>query len=128
MSGRKRNHVVQINMADSEYAQFKNRFADSGKQTITAYGLDALLNSRITSQQLIDEVAKTNKCLADIQKVERGIGNNINQIARKINTKDTALKADVENLLLEYHSSNKQREELWRLIRLLLTRLQHMAR
>lgn len=126
MANRKRKNVVRIYFSDDEYRRFLNRVKTSNKPSISSYGLDALLNSQITPQAYIDEVNSINKNMADLQKIERGIGTNINQIAHKVNYFDSATYEDVQNLISVYNLHHAEREALWQLIKSYLARLLHI--
>ena len=123
---RKRNNTIHIQMNDNELNRMRDRMQQSNKHTIQAYALDALLNSKITDQRLIDELQSTNKLISDVDKIEKGIGNNINQIAKKVNTYDVVLSDDIDNIRIELDKSKKERNELWLSIRLLVQKLQHI--
>lgn len=123
---RKRSNTIHIQMNDNELNRMRDRIQQSNKHTIQAYALDALLNSKITDQRLIDELQSTNKLISDVDKIEKGIGNNINQIAKKVNTYDVVLSDDIDNIRIELDKSKKERNELWLSIRLLVQKLQHI--
>lgn len=123
---RKRNNTIHIKMNDNELNRMRDRIQQSNKHTIQAYALDALLNGEITDQQLIDELQNTNKLITNINNIENGIGNNINQIAKKVNTYDVVLSDDIDNIRIELDKSKKERNELWLSIRLLVQKLQHI--
>lgn len=122
---RKRNNTVHIQMNDNELDMLKNRIKESNKSSIQSYALDALLNGEITDGRLIEELTNTNKLISDIDRIEKGIGNNVNQIAKKINTYDIVLQDDLDIIKLEINKSKKERTELWQLIRLYLQKLEH---
>lgn len=123
---RKRNNTIHIQMNDNELNRMRDRIQQSNKHTIQAYALDALLNGEITDQQLIDELQNTNKLITNINNIENGIGNNINQIAKKVNTYDVVLSNDIEDIKLEIDKSREERNNLWQLIRSLQQKLQHI--
>lgn len=127
MANRKRNHVVRFYLSDAEFALFKDRIARSGKKTMSAFALDALLNSEIISQDYIDGINLINKNLSEIQRIDRGIGSNINQIAHRVNTYNTASHNDIEQLINEYHYNRAVKEAIWRQIKLYLAQLRHIT-
>lgn len=122
---RKRNNTVHIQMNDKELDRFKAKIKESNKPSIQSYALDALLNGEITDRRLIEELTNTNRLIADIDRIEKGIGNNVNQIAKKVNTYDIVIKDDIEIIKMEINKSKKERTELWQLIRLYLQKLEH---
>ena len=124
---RKRNNTVHIQMNDNELKTMKDKVEQSHKKTIQSYALDALLNGEITDQRLIEELQNTNKLISDIDRIEKGIGNNVNQIAKKVNTYDVVLTDDIETIKIEIEKSRKERDELWLSIRSLLQKLQHIT-
>lgn len=122
---RKRNNTVHIQMNDNELDMLKNRIKESNKSSIQSYALDALLNGEITDGRLIEELTNTNKLISDIDRIEKGIGINVNQIAKKVNTYDIVLQDDIDNIKMEIDKSKQERNELWQLTRLYLQKLKH---
>ena len=51
---RRRNNMVKVAFTDDEYNMLVNKIKESGKPTVQSYALDALLNSEVTSQALVD--------------------------------------------------------------------------
>lgn len=123
---KKRTNSIHVKLSENELLELKKKIKNSNKPTMQAYALDALLNSKITDQRLIDELHQINCNFSDLANTERGIGNNINQIARKVNTYDVVLQQDLESLNLEFQKNKKEREELWRQIRLYLQTQEHI--
>ena len=126
MANRRRNKNIKIRLTDSEYAQLLSRLEESGRESIQQYGLDALLNSEITSPELLQAVRTINDRFADLQRIERGIGTNINQIAHQCNSNGYASPVELNRVLVEYQLANEERRSTWQLIRSLLTMLSHM--
>ncbi len=125
MANRRRKNVVRIYLSDDEYSKFKQRLARSGKKNISSYGLDALLNSQITSQSYIDGINLLNLKLSELQRIDRGIGTNINQIAHRVNYYDSVSRDDIQQLLSAYHSHRSEKEELWQQIKSYQAQLLH---
>lgn len=122
---RKRNNTVHIQLNDNELDILKDRIKESNKSSIQSYALDALLNREITDGRLIEELTNTNKLISDIDRIEKGIGINVNQIAKKVNTYDIVLQDDIDNIKMEIDKSKQERNELWQLTRLYLQKLKH---
>ncbi len=122
---RKRNNTIHIQMNDNELDMLKNRIKESNKSSIQSYALDALLNREITDGRLVEELTNTNKLISDIDRIEKGIGINVNQIAKKVNTYDIVLRDDIDNIKMEIDKSKQERNELWQLTRLYLQKLKH---
>ena len=122
---RKRNNTVHIQMNDNELGTLKDRVKESNKPSIQSYALDALLDGQITDGRLIEELTNTNKLISDIDRIEKGIGVNVNQIAKKVNTYDIVLQDDIDIIKMEIDKSKQERNELWQLTRLYLQKLKH---
>lgn len=116
----KRKHDVKVRMSDNEYEQFLARVNDAGT-TQQMYGLDALLCAQITPKEEIDLLVELNQQMADLVRIQRGIGNNINQVAHRVNINHGVEAHDIEQLQIECESYGKENNRLWQLIRLLLT-------
>ncbi len=104
-------------MTDDEYAKYLRRLEESGKGTNQSFGLDALLESQITSQELIDELQLLSQKFAKQQINERNIGTNINQIAKVANSTGCIDSKKLDSSLSELHTTTKERNELWQSLR-----------
>ena len=81
---RKRNNVVFARFSDEEYAMLMERLADT-QQTINSYVINSALNATILSGEVIEMLKEQNRQLCEIEKQLRGIGTNLNQMAKKLN-------------------------------------------
>ncbi len=124
MAKRKREHVVSIRMNDAEYDRFKERLDDAGNRTKQAFGLDALLETEITSQEVIEQLRDMNRKMKDQQISDRNIGNNLNQIVKKVNASGNIDSSKLEANLTELLKASEERGKLWQLLRLLVAELQ----
>ena len=116
---RKRRYDVRIRMNKEEKETFQKKLEEAGNLTMESYGLDALLNCKVTSQDEIDNLVEINKQFSKMNQNLSLIGNNINQIARKVNSENAVTRDELENLSKEiskYKESEVQ--ELWQSIRL----------
>lgn len=121
---RKRRYDVRIRMNREEKETFQKKLEEAGNLTMESYGLDALLNCKVTSQDEIDNLVEINKQFSKMNQNLSLIGNNINQIARKVNSENAVTRDELENLSKEiskYKESEVQ--ELWQSIRLYLAEI-----
>lgn len=121
---RKRRYDVRIRMNKEEKETFQKKLEEAGNLTMESYGLDALLNCKVTSQDEIDNLVEINKQFSKMNQNLSLIGNNINQIARKVNSENAVTRDELENLSKEiskYKESEVQ--ELWQSIRLYLAEI-----
>ncbi|MDY3769056.1 MAG: plasmid mobilization relaxosome protein MobC [Sphaerochaetaceae bacterium] len=121
---RKRRYDVRIRMNKEEKETFQKKLEEAGNLTMESYGLDALLNCKVTSQDEIDNLVEINKQFSKMNQNLSLIGNNINQIARKVNSENAVTQDELENLSKEiskYKESEVQ--ELWQSIRLYLAEI-----
>lgn len=94
---RKRNKAITIRLTPEEYALLKEKAALSGR-TQQMFMIEAGLNGKITSEEVIEELKYKNRLLADIDRQLRGMGTNLNQMAHvangqgRIPTADTLLQ------------------------------------
>jgi hypothetical protein len=108
-----------MNKAEHDLLQRKVR--ESGR-TQQAVVIAAIADLKIVSAEEINELKKLNELLAEILRQLRGAASNINQIARRMNADGFIPRRDY----LEYLNKNiiqyrKECEEIWRLIRLLIS-------
>ena len=123
MANRKRNHVIKVSMTTEELSKFKRRLAESGKKSNQSFGLEALLDSKITSQEAITNLQNLNKTFAKQQLNERNIGTNINQIAKIANATGEIDTAKLEASLMELQEVTKERNQQWLYLRSYLQEL-----
>lgn len=121
----KRKHEIKIRMNDQEYIKLKENVQKTGT-SIQRYGLDALLTTKITSKEEIDELKQINVKFSSLLRIEKGIGNNINQISRKVNCQNKADIETIQQLSDEIHSLIEGRDKLWLLIRQLVSPNRHI--
>ena len=127
MPNRKREHVIKVSMTTEELDKFKRRLEESGKKTNQSFGLEALLDSKITSQEVVTNLQELNKTFAKQQINERNVGNNINQIAKIANATGDIDTAKLEASLLELQEITKERERQWQYLRYYLQELRTKA-
>jgi len=124
---RKRNYTVTVRMNKAEHDLLQKKVRESGR-TQQAVVIAAIADLKITSAEEIKELKKMNELLAEILRQLRGAASNINQIARRMNTDGFIPRRDY----LEYLNKNiiqyrKECEEIWRLIRQLISGQIHMV-
>ena len=123
---RKRKHQVKIWMSDEEIALLKKKINETGQDQQTVI-LNAIAGHKTTSAEEVAELKESNKQFADAIRQLRGIGNNVNQIARYANT--VGISQDGVNLHQvseEIKSSTKECEKAWQLIRQSISQRRHM--
>lgn len=123
---RKRKHQVKIWMSDEEIALLKKKINETGQDQQTVI-LNAIAGHKTTSAEEVAELKESNKQFADAIRQLRGIGNNVNQIARYANT--VGIIQDGVNLHQvseEIKSSTKECEKAWQLIRQSISQRRHM--
>ena len=81
---RKRNHPVYVRFSDQEYDQLMEKVTQSG-QTLQSYIIHTSLSGRVTSAEEVAELRAKNEWLSDIDRQLRGMGTNLNQMARIAN-------------------------------------------
>ena len=118
---RKRNQPVYIRFADDEYKQLMKKVKSSG-QTIQSYIINTALNGKVSSTEEIIEIKTKNKLLADIDRQLRGIGTNINQIAKAANTQGfiPAVK-ELSNIYSEISAMKNEVNKQWQSTRQLIS-------
>ena len=124
---RKRNYAVTIRMNKAEYELLQRKVRESGR-TQQAVVIAAIADLKITSAEEIKELKKMNELLAEILRQLRGAASNINQIARRMNSDSFIPRGDyltkINENIIQYR---RECEEIWRLIRQLISGQIHMV-
>ena len=123
---RKRKHQVKIWMSDEEIALLKKKINETGQDQQTVI-LNAIAGHKTTSAEEVAELKESNKQFADAIRQLRGIGNNVNQIARYANTVGVIQDGvNLHQVSEEITSSTKECEKAWQLIRQSISQRRHM--
>ena len=88
--GRLRDKEIHVRMTESEYARVKANYEESGKVTMNDFIVDASINGytiNVDYSQLKELCYEINR-----------IGNNINQIAHKVNSTNNVLQTDIDEI------------------------------
>ena len=123
---RKRKHQVKIWMSDEEIALLKKKINETGQDQQTVI-LNAIAGHKTTSVEEVAELKESNKQFADAIRQLRGIGNNVNQIARYANTVGVIQDGvNLHQVSEDIKSSTKECEKAWQLIRQSISQRRHM--
>ncbi len=117
---RKRNHTITIRMNDKEYEMLQKKIEESGR-TQQAVVIAAIEDVKIASASEIRSLQELNKTLGEMNRLLRGIGTNINQIARITNAGGYP-RMDVLKQMGELIAGYRRGcEEIWQSIRQLIS-------
>ena len=123
---RKRKHQVKIWMSDEEIALLKKKVNETGQDQQTVI-LNAIVSHKTTSVAEVEKLKEANKYFADTVRQLRGIGNNVNQIARYANTVGVIQDGvNLHQVSEEITSITKECEKAWQLIRQSISQRRHM--
>ena len=123
---RKRKHQVKIWMSDEEIAMLKKKIDETGQDQQTVI-LNAIAGHKTTSAEEVAELKESNKQFADAIRQLRGIGNNVNQIARYANTVGVIQDGvNLQQVSEDIKSITKECEKAWQLIRQSISQRRHM--
>ena len=123
---RKRKHQVKIWMSDEEIALLKKKINETGQDQQTVI-LNAIAGHKTTSAEEVAELKESNKQIADAIRQLRGIGNNVNQIARYANTVGVIQDGvNLQQVSEDIKSITKECEKAWQLIRQSISQRRHM--
>ena len=118
---RKRNYTVTVRMNKAEHDLLQKKVRESGR-TQQAVVIAAIADLKIASAEEIQELKRLNELLAEILRQLKGAAVNINQIARRINADGFIPRSDylayLNKNIIQYR---KECEEIWRLIRQLIS-------
>ena len=122
----KRKHQVKIWMSDEEIALLKKKINETGQDQQTVI-LNAIAGHKTTSAEEVAELKESNKQFSDAIRQLRGIGNNVNQIARYANTVGVIQDGvNLHQVSEDIKSSTKECEKAWQLIRQSISQRRHM--
>ncbi len=114
---RSRRHSVLIRMNDDEYRDFKAKLKKSG-QTQQSYLTAAINELKCLTPEEIEMLRWSNAQLADISRSIRGIGTNINQLAKYTNTEKTLPQQQVlQNAGNDIAEIKQEVNEAWQSLR-----------
>ena len=123
---RKRKHQVKIWMSDEEIALLKQKIKEAGLDQQTVI-INAIAGHKTTSAEEVAELKESNKQFADAIRQLRGIGNNVNQIARYANTVGVIQDGvNLHQVSEDIKSITKECEKAWQLIRQSISQRRHM--
>lgn len=123
---RKRTHQIKIWMNDEEYDLLLDKMQRSG-QTRQNVMISALKDTTITTEEEISELMHSNSLMADLLKQLRGMATNINQMAHMANaTGQIAGINELAKMNNQISNFRREGEEIWQLIRQLISQRKHM--
>ena len=96
-----RNELIKVYVTEEEKKQIRSNMQRSGLSTLTNYVRMMSLNGRVVKidfSTLKESLAETGQYVYELNK----IGNNLNQIAHKLNQTDIVEKEDVSYLASEF--------------------------
>lgn len=115
-----RNELIKVYVTKEEKKKIRSNMQRSGLSTLTNYVRMMALNGRVIKidfATLKESLAETTSYVYELNK----IGNNLNQIAHKLNQTDIVEKQDIEFLVSEFskmqENYNRSQEILLREIR-----------
>ena len=114
---RRRNKAVTVRMNETEYADFQNKVEESGLSQQT-YIISAVRGATITPSDEIAVLKEISKTFADFEKQVRGLGTNVNQMARVANGQGyLPVEEALVRLSDQLGNMRKESEEIWQSIR-----------
>ena len=114
---RRRNKAVTVRMNETEYADFQNKVEESGLSQ-QAYIISAVRGATITPSDEIAVLKEISKTFADFEKQVRGLGTNVNQMARVANGQGYLPGEEaLARLSDQLGNMRKESEEIWQSIR-----------
>ena len=114
---RRRNKAVTVRMNETEYADFQNKVEESGLSQ-QAYIISAVRGATITPSDEIAVLKEISKTFADFEKQVRGLGTNVNQMARVANGQGyLPCEEALTRLSDQLGNMRKESEQIWQSIR-----------
>lgn len=118
---RKRNHAITIRMEQKEYDALTEKVKESG-QTQQSFIINSALSARISSKEELKEIKRLSEVCANNNRQLRGIGTNLNQLAKVANQKGAIPAINVlSDILSEVNILRKEADKNWQSIRQLIS-------
>ena len=118
--GRKRSRSVSVRFSDDEYCALKSRVKNAGI-TLQSFVISSSLKGKIVSSEEISVFKDISLSCEEMVKQLRGMGINLNQLARKANTEGyTRDEMRLKGLSEEVFKVKNETEDIWRLLRQLI--------
>ena len=111
MAKRKRNIVIRFRVTPEEHEMIESKMAQFGTSNMAAYLRKMAIDGYIVKLDLPE--------LRDMVSLLRRSGNNLNQIAKRVNETNRIYTADIECLL-------ENQEKLWSMAKEILGRLSNL--
>lgn len=122
---RKRNRTISIRVSDQEYESIQKRIQES-QQTQQSFIINAIEGACIMTARVSKQLKDISIQLADILKQIKGIAVNINQLAYKANAYgEIPTVRQLEKYSLQMEKYWREADNIWRLIRQLISRQRH---
>ena len=122
---RKRNRTISIRVSDQEYESIQKRIQES-QQTQQSFIINAIEGACIMTARDSKQLKDISIQLADILKQIKGIAVNINQLAYKANAYgEIPTVRQLEKYSLQMEKYWREADNIWRLIRQLISRQRH---
>lgn len=128
---RRRNRAVTVRMTDEEYLAMKARVDESGLPQQT-YMIEAVTGAPIISaddaSSLLQEWKANSRDLSDLSRQLRGLGTNVNQMARIANGYgDLPSEQYLHRISENVDQAKKGVNQIWQSIRSLISQQNHMG-
>ncbi len=124
---RKREYQVKFRMNKEEYERLQENVIASG-QTQQSFIINALAGVIIAPREEIDVLKNINKNFDDLLRQIRGMATNVNQMAHIANGTGVLQTIDtLEDIEDQIKYFKKECEEIWQLIRRLISQQNHMG-
>lgn len=125
-AGRYRNHPITFRMTSGEKELFEKSFSESGFDTKQKYILSVICKKEMAPDRHIHLYFKILMLLEDIYRQLKGIGINVNQMARKAN--GTGILPSLKELSSTNDLLSEEVNTAWESIRYSLRELQRTQR
>ena len=125
---RRRPHEIKVRMNDAEYAAFIEKVRESG-QSQQNFILNSINSAEFAPREMTDAVLGILHEMSSLYQQARGIGVNINQIARNSNierlTGDYTSVASLSDIQDDVSYLKERCNELWQSLRSLIHQNHH---
>ena len=129
---RYRNRAITVRMTDEEFLAMREKVEESGLSQQT-YIIEAVTGTPILPadgmEELLSEWKDNSKDLSDLSRQLRGLGTNVNQMARIANGYgDLPSEQYLRRISENVDQAKKGVDQIWRSIRSLTSQHSHMGR
>ena len=113
----KKKKVIYLRLNEEEFNKVETLFKKSCFKSMNKFAIRAILDAKITSKEVHDEMLNLNMEMSETNRQLRGACANLNQIAKIANSTNQINLEEINSVNEELKKHVKELMKTWRLIR-----------